>query len=129
MTRWVEERCENCGNQKEMYYGPWCSLCEMPPIKTVKTLNLLQAFRFIDRNFYDCTDDTTRLPEREEIWQVIAEWSGFSNDSTMYLPLVEALDPEENSLGDLSEDAIKYITKLVEVFDLKDNDIQFEVSW
>jgi len=101
----------------------------MPPIKTVKTLNLLQAFRFIDRNFYDCTDDTTRLPEREEIWQVIAEWSGFSNDSTMYLPLVEALDPEENSLGDLSEDAIKYITKLVEVFDLKDNDIQFEVSW
>ena len=129
MTRWVEEICDNCGNQKEMYYGPWCSLCEMPQPKTITTLNLLQCFRFIDRNFFGCHDENVRLPAREEVWQVISEWSGFSNDSTVYLPLVEALDPVENSLGDLSDEAIKYIKVLVNTFDLDTREVQWEVSW
>ena len=129
MTRWIEERCDNCGNQKEMYYAPWCSLCEMPQPKTITTLNLLQCFRFIDRNFFGCLDDNVRLSAREEVWQVISEWSGFSNDSTVYLPLVEALDPVENSLGDLSDEAIKYIQVLVNTFDLDTREVQWEVSW
>lgn len=131
MTRFLDVKCDTCGGQKEMYYRPWCSNCNVPNIEIVKSLNLLKCFRHIDRAHYGILEGT-RADEkrigRAEIWDGLSEW-GLPNDSRVSLPIVDAADGD-GSIGELSEEAIKYLLTLVKVFNLRDHpDLLWEVSW
>lgn len=128
MTRWLDIECEHCGGKKEMYYRPWCSNCNTPTIKIIKSLNLLKCFRHLERRYYGMDEEYPRLPAREEIWGALSEW-GLSNDVRVSLPIVEAANGD-GSLGDLSDDAIELLQLMVKTFQLEDHpDLVWEISW
>jgi hypothetical protein len=111
-----------------MYYTPWCSLCDIPQPKVVKTLNLLQCFRHIERKYFGDEDGMSGRRIRDRVWEGLCDWGNLSNDSTSYLPIVEAAEGD-GSIGELDEDSIKLLQLMVEVFDLKNIEVQWEVSW
>lgn len=41
-------KCNTCGGKMEMYYGPWCPVCDKPEIKSISTLNLVQALDHLE---------------------------------------------------------------------------------
>ena len=128
----TEVICETCGGQKEMYYAPWCSKCDIPEPQILTELNLLQCMRHIERAHFGIEDETDmvarRMIGRDEIWDGLCEW-GLHNDSTMSFPIVAA-SQGDGSLGELSEEAIEYLEAMVNVFDLTDqHNMMWEVSW
>ena len=127
----TDEICESCGVKKQMYYRPWCPLCEKPEVKYSPTLNFLQAQYHIDRKIYGETDSNIDPPGKREVWLKLCDQGWISNDVTTYLPLVEAAEGD-GSIGDLSDEALKYLQALVTEFELddpKNNNIQYEISW
>ena len=63
MTRYLDETCDNCGERKEMYYVPWCPLCEKPETKVRPTLNFLQVVYHLQRKYPD------KLVTHEQAWE------------------------------------------------------------
>ena len=128
----TDEICEECGTAKEMYYGPWCSKCEVPQVKNNPSLNLLQCMRHIERVHFGIEDendyDARKAVGHDEIWSGFCDW-GLSNDTTSYLPFVDPANGD-GSIGELSEEAIEYLQVMVRTFDLENQpDMQWEVSW
>ena len=126
------EICDVCGTAKEMYYVPWCSRCEVPEVKNNPTLNLLQCMRHVERVHFGIEDendyDARKATGHDEIWSGFCD-QGFSNDSTVHLPIVDAAKGD-GSIGELSEEAIEYLQTMVKIFDLETQpNVQWEISW
>jgi len=126
------EICKSCGEQKEIYYGPWCSKCEVPSPENHPTLNLMQCLRHVERVYFGIEDENDyearESAGRREIWDGLCDW-GLSNDTTMHFPFVDALKGD-GSLGGLSEETIVYLQALVDIFDLENHpNMLWEVSW
>jgi len=63
---YLDKVCESCGGKKEMYYVPWCSLCERPEPKATYTLNFLKVVRHIERLY---PDQIVSEEEAQEKWR------------------------------------------------------------
>ncbi len=127
------EICETCGGTKEMYYGPWCSKCDVPQIEIVESLNLKKCMRHVERKYLGIEDENDRRLRNSagygQIWEGLCEWGGISNDTTMFLPILEA-SKGDGSIGELSEEAIEYLQAMVVAFDLENHpNIMWECSW
>ncbi len=129
----TEEICETCGGQKEMYYTPWCSNCDVPKPKTVQFLNLLQCYRHVNRKYFGIENENDRYHPKmvgyDEVHNGLMNWSCGANGVTVYLPILEA-SQGDGSIGELSEEAIKYLQTMVKVFDLENYpNMMWEISW
>ena len=153
MTRYLDKKCPTCGGQKEMYYVPWCSLCERPEPKVTYTLNFLQVVRHIERIYPDIIvsedeaqkswQEPVRLESHKDaLWNFISDQ--INNDISVNLYLKsryeERDDPDENGKY-LSYNGEEDYTKAYEmiklILDEYDNDsiegdfdnILWEISW
>jgi len=129
----VEETCETCGNQKEMYYTPWCPVCDVPKPKIQYCLNLLQCYRHVDKKYFGIEDENDRqacrMCGRDEVHNGLMEWSCGANGVTVYLPILDASQGTDE-IGELSEEAIEYLKTMVKAFDLeKYPNMMWECSW
>lgn len=133
MTRWLDEICESCGEQKEMYYRPWCALCEPPEPVVITALNLLKAMRHVDRKVYGQKEDYPRLPGREKVWDYLAEYMGLANDVVIGIDFPDIYDDHcanTSQGGHLGLEGLKYIEDLINEFNLRDyKNMQWEISW
>ena len=129
----TEDICEKCGEQKEMYYTPWCPVCDTPKPKIQHCLNLLQCYRHVDKKYFGIEDENDRQALREighaEVHDALMEWSCGANDVTVYLPILDASQGTDE-IGELSEEAIEYLKTMVKAFDLeKYPNMMWECSW
>jgi len=152
MPRYLDEVCDTCGGQKEMYYVPWCSKCERPEPKATYTLNFLQVVRHIERKYPDLivSDEEAQASWREPVrleshkdslWNLISE--RISNDVYIALGfkmwLEERDDPDENGRYmsyDGSEDYTKGFELMQLIVDEYENEVEgdfdnvlWEISW
>lgn len=133
-TRQGKNICE-CGTPKQMYFVPWCPRCEKPKIKSIPTINLIQALEHIAT----ITDDKDIMDEnsawkiikkgyKQRMWDLfiyyddprlqndVIYWWGFFDDSGVE----EELTPEERADVNLFRST----------FDLEDVDhIYLDISW
>jgi len=54
--------CKECGGALDMYYRPWCPICERPEVKAVPTLNFLKVVKHLEAKYPD------RLVTEEQQW-------------------------------------------------------------
>ncbi len=113
----IMELCEHCGNEKEMYYKPWCPRCEKPDVRGGQVLNLIQALRYIEVNgwpgFYN------------RVWRNLMDLDLIRNDSTFILEL----PTNEESRATYDPDWLDYLDTIRDIFRIQGDSIIMEVSW
>lgn len=111
------EKCEICGQEKQMYYQPWCAKCEKPTIQLRRTLNFLQCLEHLEANGHQGI--------KERVWNYYADLGYFQNNTTFTLHFPEAGDDRDGLpvflLADL--DLIK------ETWGIEEDHVEMEVSW
>lgn len=107
--------CKKCGRPLEMYYKPWCPVCDKPEKENLTCLNLIQCLNHIEA--------TNHRPEyKDRMWKLL--FDDIHNDS--YMRWVYNMDEE----WDFDEQTLEDITLFNETFDIKpDDNIVLEVSW
>lgn len=116
-----EGMCESCGKPLDMYYVPWCPICEKPKLKPVDTLNIVQALDHISE-----LDGNQKF--RERFWNYLMDDSRFGNDVLLTYCFREVKEKEwDDKLTDrwLEDEA-----RFREVFGLVGVDsVVLDVSW
>lgn len=116
-----EGMCGSCGKPLDMYYVPWCPVCDKPKLKPVDTLNIIQALRHISE-----LDGNEVF--RDRFWDYLMEDNRFHNDVLLQYNFREADEKEwDDTLTDLRlEDEARFR----EVFGLAERDsVVLDVSW
>ena len=121
--------CTSCGYEKEMYYVPWCSVCDKPQRKSVETLNLIQALRHIEVITFDCgTKEKFNLDSyHSRMWTWMCESEMIpGNDS-----FKKFWRPDDIGTKDcrLTEQQQKDIQLFCDTFDITDKGVLLEISW
>lgn len=102
-----EKICTSCGRKKEMYYGLWCPICEKPLPESMDFYNLYRCMYHIEA--------LGNPGYKDRMWRKIAaDIQG--NDS--FIEIYKDWDPED---GD--------IELLFDTFNIKEESMQFYVSW
>ena len=84
MGHLVDEKCDKCGEQKEMYYRTWCPLCERPEAKQVPVLNFLKVVYHLERKYPDRlvtdkqewasrNDEVPLKSHKDSLWHLISD--------------------------------------------------------
>ena len=98
--------CSWCGRAMEMYYTPWCAVCDKPKLKKGK-LNLIQVKAHLKATQENFNSDY--------IWSTLYDTFGFRNDSGFVYTF--------------GEDGLEEFDMLLKkVFNVK-KDFTFWVSW
>ena len=113
----IMELCEHCGNEKEMYYKPWCPRCEKPDVRGGQVLNLIQALRYIEVNGYPGF--------KQRVWRNLLDLELIRNDSMFMLEL--PTDEDERSAYDV--DWLADLDTIRNVFRIQGDSVIMEVSW
>jgi len=86
-TRQGKNPCPTCGRPMQMYYEPWCPICEPPKLEGEPVLNLIQALDYLEAIGHEGI--------KERLWRQLCEHATndtafyFSFDSTDFLGLVD----------------------------------------
>ena len=131
LTRQGKNFCE-CGTPKQMYYKPWCPLCEKPEIETIPTLNWIQCCDHIEALTGDVTTfDHEREPMmiegyKDRMKDLCLDPDRWNNDTIQFWGFCS--DDREN--GDLTEQQIEDIDLFISTFGLEEYDhIYLDISW
>lgn len=113
----LKEKCPTCGEAKEMYYVPWCPRCEKPTSRLKPVWNWLKCMYHLEAIGHKGI--------KARLWEYCCENNIMkSNDSYMELDFYEEFD-EDNEDLQVFEDK----KGLKEVFDIKEKEALFWVSW
>lgn len=80
----TNELCVNCGRKMEMYYTPWCPLCDKPKVENQPVLNYIQAMRYLEILGYEGV--------RDRITSKLLDHDRYHNDCLTYLYFIDDKD-------------------------------------
>lgn len=121
--------CDKCGEEKEMYYVPWCPACDKPQRKQRETLNLIQALRHIEvvTGDYGTPEKYYLNGYKRRMWEWLISCDAIPrNDSYSAFCRPESLDNDEWS-G--TEQQRKDVKLFCDTFNITENDILLDISW
>lgn len=127
MTR-VVGTCDRCGGDLEMYYTPWCPLCDKPEPVIKPVLNYIKCVRHVVRK-HNLDDDPTNGHERR-LWLWVIDSPGFANDIYISIDFDTAYHEslwDEDDNGDMM--VKETMGLLIKEFDLENQDVLWEISW
>jgi hypothetical protein len=99
-----KELCEKCNEPKDMYYKLWCPRCDKPQLETQEFFNFIRCVRHIEV--------IGNPGYKERVWNHIMDYVQ-GNDSMITL----------------TNDESKDIKLLFDTFDIKQESMNFFVSW
>lgn len=124
------EQCQQCGNEKIMYYGPWCPRCEKPEFKPFMALNLIKALAHIDTLYPEDTDQFTGYNRR--FWLRVCDFTNLNNNSVVFYCFVDDYEDPSWMAPEELEQHKKVLADdnlFKEVFGIEENGVWFHASW
>jgi len=106
--------CERCGRALEMYYRPWCPVCDKPEKQCLEELNLIQALSHLEA--------IGNVGISDRVVKHLNQGGHLRNDA--YIRIDLSADMKE----EVGESHYKDLMVMKQVFDLGDS-ILLWVSW
>jgi len=104
-----------------------------PQIQVIRTLDLLDAFKYVSQKYYGDDTSTIRDAGYRDVWGYLMSANYVNNDSTTEIPFVTLLADNRMTGGELFTPAgVEYIQHMVDEFELTSihaRDIQWVISW
>ncbi len=130
------KKCPTCNAEMEMYYRPWCPLCDRPEVEERKTLNLIQVCRHLVRK-HDLDEDQSKGHYRC-LWLILCDSNYVNNDTfaqidfpTWYFERCETNDDEDDEDYNV-ERGFELMKLIIDDYDLDNEEgsrILWEISW
>ena len=104
-----EKICTSCGRQKQMYYGLWCPICEKPLAESTTFYNLYRCMYHIEALGHPGYKD--------RLWNYVCDANNVANDVMIEL------------YNDVSDEPNPDIKLLFDTFNIKEESMNFYISW